>query len=134
MATSFKSFRARGFRDKAEDIDDLRTTSIRAKHRLEGQIAEKQNRDNTPALLELRDIEDELNTLKTLFTSQTTEIKNMLDAYEKERLATNGLMFLRSAEDYLEEYTQHVERMIESVRSTRDDVWPLSVVEVQPLT
>ncbi|KAI9647362.1 hypothetical protein NHQ30_003747 [Ciborinia camelliae] len=124
-AISILSFRARGFRDKAEDIDDLRTTSIRAKHRREGQVAEKQNRDNTSALLELRDIEDELNTLKILFTSQTTEIKNMLEIYEKRELTTNGLMFLKSAEDYLEEYTQHVERMIESVRSTRDDL-PLS--------
>ncbi|KAA8573793.1 hypothetical protein EYC84_005349 [Monilinia fructicola] len=75
MTTSFKSFRARRFQDKAEDNDDLRTSSIRAKHQLEGKIAEKQNRDNTSALLELRDIEDELNTLKTLFTSQMSEIK-----------------------------------------------------------
>lgn len=83
MTTSFKSFRARRFQDKAEDNDDLRTSSIRAKHQLEGKIAEKQNRDNTSALLELRDIEDELNTLKTLFTSQMSEIKSMLDVYEQ---------------------------------------------------
>lgn len=126
MTSSFKSFRARGFRDKANDTDDLRTSSIRAKHHREGQIAEKQNRDNTSALLELRDIEDELKTLKTLFTSQMTEIREMLGVYEKRNLTTNGLMFLKNAEDSLEEYTQHVERMIESVRSTRDDVCILS--------
>ncbi|KAB8303577.1 hypothetical protein EYC80_004978 [Monilinia laxa] len=115
--TSFKNFRARGFRDKVEDIDDLRTSSIRAKHQREGQTAEKQNRDNTSALLELRDIEDELNTLKILFTSKMSEIKDMLDMYEQRKLTTNGLVFLRSAADYLEEYTQHVE-MMASLRYT----------------
>lgn len=123
MTTSSKDFRARDFRDKADDIDDLRTSSIRAKHQREGQIAEKQNRDNTSALLELRDIEDELNTLKTLFPSQMAEIKIMLDIYEKRELATNGLTFLKkNAEDYLEEYTQHVEKMIDGAKSTRDDL------------
>ncbi|ESZ92794.1 putative ankyrin repeat-containing protein [Sclerotinia borealis F-4128] len=121
MTASFKSFRARGLRDKAVDIDDLRTTSIRAKHKREDQIVEKQNRDTTHALLELRDIADELNTLKTLFASQMTEIKIMLDVYEKRELTTNGLAFLSSAEVYLGEYTQRIERMIESVKSFRDD-------------
>ncbi|KAF5876175.1 putative ankyrin repeat protein [Botrytis fragariae] len=121
MTTSFKDFRARGFRAKADDNDDLRTSSIRAKHALEGKIAEEQNRENTSALLELRDIEDELNTLKTLFNGQMTEIRIMLDVYEKRKLTTNGLVFLRNAEEYLEEYTQHVEKMMENAKNTRDD-------------
>ncbi|TGO22518.1 hypothetical protein BPAE_0164g00050 [Botrytis paeoniae] len=121
MTTSFKDFRARGFRAKADDNDDLRTSSIRAKHALEGRIAEEQNRENTSALLELRDIEDELNTLKTLFNSQMTEIRIMLDVYEKRELTNNGLIFLRNAGEYLEEYTQHVEKMTENAKNTRDD-------------
>ncbi|TGO92257.1 hypothetical protein BPOR_0007g00410 [Botrytis porri] len=121
MTTSFKDFRARGFRAKADDNGDLRTSSIRAKHALEGKIAEEQNRENTSALLELRDIEDELNTLKTLFNSQMSEIRIMSDVYAKRNLTTNGLMFLRNAEEYLEEYTQHVEKMTENAKSTRDD-------------
>ncbi|TGO71257.1 hypothetical protein BELL_0601g00060 [Botrytis elliptica] len=121
MTTSFKDFRARGFRAKADDNDDLRTSSIRANHAREGKIAEEQNRENTSALLELRDIEDELNTLKTLFNSQMTEIRIMLDVYEKRELTKNGLIFLRNAEEYLEEYTQHVEKMTENAKNTRDD-------------
>lgn len=122
MTTSFKDFRAQGFRAKVDDNDDLKTSSIRAKHVLEGKIAEEQNRENTSALLELRDIEDELNTLKTLFNSQITEIRIMLDVYTKQKLTTNGLIFLRSAEEYLVEYTQHVEKMTENAKNTRDDV------------
>ncbi|CCD53134.1 hypothetical protein BofuT4_P121530.1 [Botrytis cinerea T4] len=121
MTTSFKDFRAQGFRAKVDDNDDLKTSSIRAKHVLEGKIAEEQNRENTSALLELRDIEDELNTLKTLFNSQITEIRIMLDVYTKQNLTTNGLIFLRSAEEYLVEYTQHVEKMTENAKNTRDD-------------
>ncbi|TGO43329.1 hypothetical protein BHYA_0002g01340 [Botrytis hyacinthi] len=121
VTTSFKDFRARSFQAKADDNDNLRTSSIRAKHALEDKIAEKQNRENTSALLELRDIEDELNTLKTLLSNQMTEIRIMLDVYAKRELTMNGLIFLRNAEEYLEEYTQHVEKMMENAKNTRDD-------------
>ncbi|KAH6670519.1 hypothetical protein B0J14DRAFT_516061 [Halenospora varia] len=125
MTTSFKRFRARGFRDKAIDQDDaIRTTNIRAKHKREGAIAEKQNRENTSALLELRDIEDELKTLETLFTDQKKAIDAMIDAYKSNdlaRLTTNGLPFLRQAATKLDEYKHQVAKMIDSVRSTRDD-------------
>ncbi|THV53682.1 hypothetical protein BGAL_0044g00070 [Botrytis galanthina] len=121
VTTSFKDFRARSFQAKADDNDNLRTSSIRAKHTREDEIAEKQNRENTSALLELRDIEDELNTLKTLLNNQMTEIKIMLEAYANQKLTTNGLIFLRNAEEYLEEYTQHVEKMMENAKNTRDD-------------
>ena len=126
MTTSFKKFRAQGFRDKATDYDNaVRTTNIRAKHKLEGLRAEKQNRENTSALLELRDIEDELHTLKELFNKQTSAIGLMIENYRKielQGLTANGLVFLKQAETKLQEYTHHVEKMIESVKSTRDDV------------
>ncbi|KAH8674577.1 hypothetical protein BGZ60DRAFT_526534 [Tricladium varicosporioides] len=125
MTTSFKRFRARGFRDKAIDQDDsIRTTNIRAKHKREGAIAEKQNRENTSALLELRDIEDELKTLETLFTDQKKAIDAMIDAYKSNELAkhtTNGLPFLHQAATKLDEYKHQAAKMIDSVRSTRDD-------------
>lgn len=127
MTTSFKRFRARGFRDKAIDYDNaVRTTNIRAKHKREGALAEKQNRENTSALLELRDIEDELHTLQSLFDNQMKAIQLMISNYEKEELKAltgNGLGFLRQAEQKLGEYMHHVEKMIESVRNTRGDVW-----------
>jgi hypothetical protein len=132
MTNSFKKFRAQGFRDKATDYDNaVRTTNIRAKHKLEGLRAEKQNRENTSALLELRDIEDELHTLKELFNKQTSAIGLMIENYKKielQGLTVNGLVFLKQAETKLQEYTHHAEKMIESVKSTRDDVSMLHVL------
>jgi len=126
MITSFKKFRAQGLRDKATDYDNaVRTTNIRAKHKLEGLRAEKQNWENTSALLELRDIEDELHTPKELFNKQTSAINLMIENYKKielQGLTANGLGFLKQAETKLQEYTHHVEKMIESFKSTRDDV------------
>ena len=126
MTNSFKKFRARGFRDKATEYEDpVRTTSIRAKHKREGAAAEKQNRENTSALLELRDIEDELNTLKNLFDDQTVAIHLMMEGYGRDNIkgmTANGLSFLKQAAQKLEEYIHHVEKMIESVKATRDDV------------
>jgi hypothetical protein len=126
MTTSFKRFRARGFIDKATDYDDaVRTTNIRAKHKREGALAEKQNRENTSALLELRDIEDELKTLETLFGTQQTAINVMIAHYETNDLSTftgNALGFLYQAKGKLDEYLHHASKMIKSVQSTRDDV------------
>ncbi|KAH8593695.1 hypothetical protein B0O99DRAFT_515442 [Bisporella sp. PMI_857] len=125
MTNSFKKFRARGFRDKADEHDEhLRAHNIRAKHKREGELAEKQNRENTSALLELRDIEDELHTLEELFDAQRDEILTMIQIYKKEDLrdlTANGLLFLNQAEDYLSDYKRHVQRMIDDVRATRED-------------
>ena len=126
MTSSFKRFRALGFRDKAIGQDDaVRTTNIRAKHKREGEAAEKQNRENTSALLELRDIEDELKTLAKLFAIQTKAIAEMIQHYKSadlRDLTVNALPFLEQAADKLVEYTTLANGMIESVRSTREDV------------
>lgn len=126
MTTSFKRFRARGFRDKATDYDPaVRTTNIRAKHKREGALAEKQNRENTSALLELRDIEDELKTLQRLFGAQKAAINDMIERYKSWSSAGsmgNALGFLDQAIRKLDEYLLHTKKMIESVQSTRDDV------------
>jgi len=126
MTTSFKRFRARGFRDKTTNENDiLRAHNIRAKHKREGALAEKQNRENTSALLELRDIEDELHTLEELFDTQGNAIELMIKNYEKDELnsmTANGLLFLAQAEDKLDEYAKQVKRMLDDVKATREDV------------
>ena len=50
---------------------------IKARHKAEGQRIEEDNRDNTSALLELRDIEDELQILQHLFERQSKVISSM---------------------------------------------------------
>lgn len=83
MTSSLKSFRTTGSRGRYGDEDDLRlkTSSIRARHKREDERAERENRDNTSALLELRDIEDELLTLKHLFEEQEEQINQMIAIY-----------------------------------------------------
>jgi hypothetical protein len=126
MTTSFKHFRAKGFRDKTtEDNDVLRAHNIRAKHKREGAIAERQNRENTSALLELRDIEDELHTLEELFDVQKDIIEDMMKNFEKEEvkgMTANGLGFLMEADDKLDDYAKQVKRMLDDVKATREDV------------
>lgn len=83
MTSSLKRFRTLGHKSKygIDDDDDLKTSSIRARHKREDERAERENRDNTSALLELRDIEDELSTLKHLFEEQEEQINTMLAIY-----------------------------------------------------
>lgn len=46
MTQSFKDFRSLGFRDKSIDYDsDNVLVNIKAKHKLEGKLSEKENRD-----------------------------------------------------------------------------------------
>ncbi len=130
MTTSFKRFRASGFHDKADSDSDIavRSSNIRARHKREAALAEKMNRDKTSALLELRDIEDELNTLKKLFSDQTSAIETMNQSYTKfmnvnsETVTINGKKLLDDALGKVREYTHHADEMIKSVKSTRDDV------------
>ncbi|KAJ0114860.1 hypothetical protein J7T55_004602 [Diaporthe amygdali] len=83
MTSSLKRFRTTGFRNRYGEEDDLKlnSSSIRARHKREDEKAEKENRDNTSALLELRDIEDELSTLNHLFGEQEDQINQMLAIY-----------------------------------------------------
>lgn len=83
MTSSLKRFRTTGFRTRYGEDDELKlnSTSIRARHKREDEKAEKENRDNTSALLELRDIEDELSTLDHLFREQEEQINQMMTIY-----------------------------------------------------
>ncbi|KAK7711789.1 hypothetical protein SLS64_005056 [Diaporthe eres] len=83
MTSSLKRFRTTGFRNRYGEEDEvkLNSSSIRARHKREDEKAEKENRDNTSALLELRDIEDELSTLNHLFGEQEEQINQMMAIY-----------------------------------------------------
>lgn len=89
MTSSLKQFRTTGFRSRFGEEDELKlnSSSIRARHKREDEKAEKENRDNTSALLELRDIEDELSTLDHLFKEQEEQINQMMAIYS----GTNNL-------------------------------------------
>lgn len=121
-----KEFREEGVRDKAFDYDatETKTRSIRARHKEEGRRAERENRDNTSALLELRDIEDELATLLHLFERQGKVISTMHAIYARIELrdhTANGRVFLNEALKKVSEYISQAEEMIRRVRNTRDD-------------
>ncbi|KAL3959232.1 hypothetical protein ACCO45_007394 [Purpureocillium lilacinum] len=126
LTQSLKEFRTVGFRDKAFDYEPVenKARSIRARHKEEGQRAEQENRDNTSALLELRDIEDELLTLLHLFERQSKVVSTMHATYARPELrehTANGRVFLSEALKRLREYGQQADEMIARVRSTRDD-------------
>ncbi|CAJ0541263.1 Ff.00g079630.m01.CDS01 [Fusarium sp. VM40] len=126
LTFSLKSFRAEGFRDKASAYEPVenKARSIRARHKAEGRRTEEDNRDNTSALLELRDIEDELLLLIHLFERQSKVVSSMLSTYTRPELrdrTINGRAFLSEALKKLAEYAHQGQEMIERVRSTRDD-------------
>ncbi|KAI9782817.1 MAG: hypothetical protein M1839_004568 [Geoglossum umbratile] len=125
MTKSFKDFRLQGFRDKRFDYDsDNHKIGIKERHKREAKVSEKQNRDDTSAMLELRDIDDELNTLEKLFKQQTETIHQMKDIYRKSNyalLSGHGLTILNEALEKLKEYSDQVKQMIESANRTRKD-------------
>ncbi|TQV94694.1 ankyrin repeat protein [Cordyceps javanica] len=126
LTSSLKEFRTEGVRDKTFDFEpvDNRLRFIRARHKEEGRRAERENRDNTSALLELRDIEDELITLVHLFERQSKVIASMHAIYARAELrehTVHGRLFLSEALKKAGEYIQQAEEMIRRVRDTRDD-------------
>ncbi|KAG9498503.1 hypothetical protein J7337_009310 [Fusarium musae] len=126
LTSSLKTFRAEGFRDKASAYEPVenKARSIRARHKAEGRRAEEDNRDNTSALLELRDIEDELLILVHLFERQSKVVSSMLSTYTRPELrdrTANGRLFLSEAIKKVSEYTHQAQEMIQRVRSTRND-------------
>ena len=126
MTKSFKDFRMQGFRDKRIDYDsDNHKIGIKERHKREARLSEKQNRDDTSAMLELRDIDDELNTLEKLFKQQAETINQMKDIYHKPNLAHfsgHGLSILNEALEKLKEYTEQVKQMLDGANRTRKDV------------
>ncbi|OTB18181.1 hypothetical protein K445DRAFT_314992 [Daldinia sp. EC12] len=130
MTSSLKRFRMQTFRDRiledsdSEELEDNRSESIKRRHKRELEQAERENRENTSALLELRDMDDELNTIMNLFSEQEVTIKAMKESYERPELLSfteNGRGFLDEALKRLQEYRKQVKDMIKRVDNTKKD-------------
>lgn len=126
LTNSLKTFRVEGFKDKASSYTPVENKegSIRARHKEEGRRAEEENRDNTSALLELRDLEDELLVLLQLFDRQYAVLSSMLTAYNSPALhdrTHHGRAFINEALRLVGGYKRQTLDMADRVRSTRDD-------------
>ncbi|KAI1206894.1 uncharacterized protein F4807DRAFT_437611 [Annulohypoxylon truncatum] len=129
MTLSLKRFRMQTFRDKAQESDsdepeDFRKESIKQRHKRELERAERENREHTSVLLELRDMDDELTTMKNLFLEQEDTIRLMKEQYEKPELlgyTENGRGFLDEALRRLQDYHKTVHDMIQRVDATKKD-------------
>ncbi|RYP79794.1 hypothetical protein DL770_006509 [Monosporascus sp. CRB-9-2] len=131
MTFSLKGFRMQTFRSKmsdessdGSDFEDNTSASIKRRHQRELEQAERENREHTSALLELRDMDDELNTMRNLFAEQQATIQTMkarYDAPELRDLTVNGRAFLGEALERLEEYKKQTNDMIDRVDTTRKD-------------
>ncbi|PSR77954.1 hypothetical protein BD289DRAFT_377235 [Coniella lustricola] len=128
MTTNLKKFRMQTFNhaevDSDSDPEDNTTASIKKRHKREIERAEQENRENTSALLELRDMEDELKTLQRLFDTQVIVIGKMLDIYTSDNLKDlthYGQAYLNEALDRLAEYKTQAAEMLERVAATRGD-------------
>jgi uncharacterized protein YukE len=140
LTESFKYFRAQGFQAVADNDDsDDDADAIKEQHKIEGREFQKHVRQNVSALLELRDINDELQTLKKLFEQQEEAVDRMLLDFERCGYHDiNGCSFLREAKEKLKDYSHRIHDMTESAKSTRDDVsslfrYQLGIILTQPV-
>jgi len=118
MTVALKRFRTHALLDEEADVDELERQKIVVER------AEAENRETTSALLELRDLEDELLTLTSLFQTQLKCIKETRDTCSRTELrdiASHGRQYLEEALGKVDEYEKQVGSMIERVRNTRDD-------------
>ena len=105
---SFKEFRG--------DLGDLRDSRI---HRLP---AFDDNRADLDALLELRDIEDELTTINKVFKEQLNSIASMMAQYQDPSLINrgeNGIHLLNQSEHKINEYKEQVDGMLTSAKTAQ---------------
>ena len=124
MTASLKDFRTQHLRTKpAPQAPETQTRSVHARHAHEAEMAAHENRDSTSALLELRDLEDELATLHSLFDKQEKMLGAMRNLYRRDRQtpAETGVSYLTEALGRLAEYKQRATEMTRRVRATRDD-------------
>ncbi|KAK8047888.1 hypothetical protein PG996_015952 [Apiospora saccharicola] len=130
MTFSMKRFRMQSFRDRISDesdsseLEDNRTESIKRRHQREIEQSERENRENTSALLELRDMDDELNTMDNLFLEQKTTLAHMKDIYNRPDLqphTAHGRAYLDEALQRLDDYAQQVGGMRHRIEATRTD-------------
>lgn len=122
MTSSLKDFRTQHLRPPPPPPSpDTKPHSARDRHTHEADMAAHENRDSTSALLELRDIEDELATLLSLFDKQEKMLNTMRGLYRRHARAETGASYIGEALGRLAEYKQRTAEMIRRVRATRDD-------------
>lgn len=101
QTSSFKHFRNNHRFEKAKDIN--------AQSHID-------NRKDLDALLELRDIEDELNTIDKLIKEQQTCVSDMLTQYRdlqfRHSKGMNGINFLVEAQQFLNDHKEQLDSML----------------------
>jgi len=108
QTSSFKDFRDNHRFSKEKDIE------------LEKHI---DNREDLNALLELRDIEDELNTIDKLFKEQQTCVGHMLvqfqDLYQRQFKGSIGISLLHGVNHFLFEHQEQIDGMLKSAEAAK---------------
>ncbi|KAF7162626.1 hypothetical protein CNMCM5623_007851 [Aspergillus felis] len=113
VTKSFKRFRSRGFTINPAQHNktaDGRTMTEAERDERDIRVA-RQNREDLSALLELRDIMDELGTIMKLLEEQTTTVKTMARYFEDRGY---GKVFVEASLARLDEYRNHVQEMREN--------------------
>ena len=105
---SFKDFRNNHQYEKAKDIN--------AQQHID-------NRKDLDALLELRDIEDELNTIDKLIKEQQSCVSEMIKQYRdlnnRHKKGFNGIRFLHDVEQFLNEHKEQVDGMLKGAQAAQ---------------
>lgn len=107
QTSSFKYFRNNHRWEKAKDINAAQHID---------------NRKDLDALLELRDIEDELNTIDRLIKEQQACVMDMELQYKNRAppdKGINGLEFLQVAAQFLKDHLDQVDGMLKSARAAQ---------------
>lgn len=111
---AFKRFRSNQPRDITSD------TSEGAMERL------RHDSNDLNALLELRDIDDELGILDKLFNEQLAVLKKMMPIYnnidKRKSRQSNGAMWLKDAASQVENYQSQVSAMRASCSASQEAV------------
>lgn len=138
MTTSLKKFRTQTYRDLVSDLTSSlsdsdadegaseNTKSIKRRYKHDLERAQRENRENTSALLELRDMEDELTTLSRLFESQESVVKSMLSVFTSpsnclSALTPHGQGYLALALRHLDAYKAAAAEMLKRAEAARKD-------------
>jgi hypothetical protein len=111
QTSSFKQFRNRQWFEGAKDINDQQHID---------------NRRDLDALLELRDIEDELNTIRKLIKEQQECVAEMLTRYHglhrnhgMTDLGVNGIRFLVEVDQFLADNEKRIDGMKENAHAAQ---------------
>ena len=148
MTRSYKSFRREGFSVRPDVYDRKKDGQpmTPAEKRQRDRDIEEQSKEDFSSLLELRDILDELNTLRKLFDEQRDTLINMAKHYktsegiveaqsstpnlvisipnatEAQKQHSTGLKYIEEAEKSLDSFEKHVIDMIKDAENAEKAV------------